>query len=171
MLEQSSYDDILAYVETQIALVESESSLALMWEGYLLKAAVKHQRESDFLKRSKHPIFHQLNSLLLLKENRWEEVYQLYIDLADSKQSASHYVLAADIAENKLDRLADAQKCYQFAKNTLVNNPQSLSTIVQQHLCRLAAQNENWSAIIEQISELNPTNEDNIMMGLINIRD
>ena len=122
MLEHSNYDEIQTYVESQIALVDSESSLALMWEGYLLNAAVKHKRESDFLKRSKQPIFHQLNSLLLLKENRWEEVYQLYIEFAVSNQSASHFVLAADIAENKLDRQSDAQNCYQSAKTALLNN-------------------------------------------------
>ena len=167
MMAQSNYDDIVAYVESQIALVNADSSQALMWEGYLLKAAVKHKREGDFLQRSKHPVFHQLNSLLLLKENRWEDVFQHYMSIAETQNSPSHFVMAADIAENKLNRPSDAVNCFQLAKSALASTPVDLSTIVQQHLCRLAAISNNWSSIIEQIAETEPSIEDNLMLGLI----
>ena len=94
MLVQSEYDEIASYVEQQIALVGEQSNLALMWEGYLLKSAVKHQREGDFLKRSKHPVFHQLNSLLLLKKSGGRKRTS-YFGTLEVNQSASHFVLAA----------------------------------------------------------------------------
>ena len=36
----------------------------------------------------------------------------------------------------------------------LLSNPVDLSLVVQQQLCRLAAQSGDWGLIIEQISEI-----------------
>lgn len=168
LLDNADYDKTSEYISSQIELVgEDKPLITLIWEAYLLKAAVQNNREGDFLSRSQSTVFRHLNTLLLLQEKRWKEAFDLFCAMAENRASPSYYVLAANIAEYKLNDPVVAKKCYESAKLFLKESKEDISLVVQFQLSRLAVGNSNWQGIFDELQEMSQSDEDRIHSALV----